>query len=214
MKKLILLPAFIAALSGCQNPARKVVYSAYEMVGVQKRDLLKKRVDETRENQKEAGETFKDALDRLRTLYKIDGGKLEKQYDLTRDAYEKSKTQSEAVKGSVRQVEQVAQDLFAEWEKEASQIETSTLRAKSREQLAETQKRYADLHASLKKAEARMDPVLVKFHDQVLFLKHNLNAQAISSLKGESVRIEKDVERLIKEMEASIAEAEKFMKGM
>lgn len=214
MKKLFSSLVLLLAFTACQNPARKVVYSAYEMVGVQKRDLLKKRVDETRENQKEAGETFKDALDRLRALYKIDGGKLEKQYDLTRDAYDKAKKQSEAVKGSIRQVEQVSQDLFTEWEKEAAQIETSSLRSKSRQQLAETQKRYADMHSSLKKAEARMEPVLVKFHDQVLFLKHNLNAQAISSLKGESVHIEKDIERLIKEMEASIAEADKFIKEM
>jgi hypothetical protein len=214
MKILFGAATAVLVLSACQNPARKVVYSAYEMVGVQKRDLLKKRVDETRENQKEAGETFKDALDRLRALYKIEGGKLEKQYDLTRDAYDKAKKQSEAVKGSIRQVEQVSQDLFNEWEKEASEIETSSLRSKSRQQLAETQKRYADMHSSLKKAEARMEPVLVKFHDQVLFLKHNLNAQAISSLKGESVNIEKDIERLIKEMETSIAEADKFIKGM
>lgn len=206
--------ASLIFLFGCQNPARKVVYSAYELVGVQKRDLLKKRVDASREEQKEAGETFRDALERLRALYAVDGGKLEKQYDLMKASYDKSHRQSEDVKKSIRQVEDVAGDLFVEWEKEAGEIETVSLRAKSREQLAETRRRYADMHASLKKSEARMEPVLAKFHDQVLFLKHNLNAQAIASLKGESLNIQKEIERLIGEMNQSIAESDKFIKQM
>ena len=217
MSRAVRLMTVIFALisvSGCQNPARKVVYSAYELVGVQKRDLLKKRVDASREEQQEAGETFRDALERLRALYAIDGGKLEKQYDLMKASYDKSHRQSEDVKKSIRQVEEVAGDLFTEWEKEASQIETASLRAKSREQLAETQRRYADMHASLKKSEARMEPVLTKFHDQVLYLKHNLNAQAIASLKGESLNIQKEIERLIGEMNRSIAESDKFIKQM
>ena len=56
-----------------------------------------------------------------------------------------------------------------------------------------------------------MDPVLAKFKDQVLFLKHNLNAQAISSLKGELVSVEGNVELLIKELNASIKEADAFI---
>ena len=214
MKFLILFSLIVVAFTGCQNPARKAIYSAYEVVGVQKRDLLKKRVDQTQEEQKEAGETFRDALERLRALYKIEGGKLEKQYDSMRDSYERAKDDSEDVKKSIRQVEQVAEDLFREWEKEAGEIETVSLRAKSREQLAETRRRYADMHASLKKAEARMEPVLSKFHDQVLYLKHNLNAQAIASLKGESINIQKDIEKLISEMNSSTAEADRFIKQM
>ena len=33
-------------------------------------------------------------------------------------------------------------------------------------------------------AESRIEPVLKSFRDQVLFLKHNLNAKAIASLRG------------------------------
>jgi hypothetical protein len=56
-----------------------------------------------------------------------------------------------------------------------------------------------------------MDPVLAAFKDQVLFLKHNLNARAISSIQQEAEKVKSDVERLIREMEASIAEADKFI---
>ena len=57
-------------------------------------------------------------------------------------------------------------------------------------------------------------PVLALFHDQVLFLKHNLNARAISSLDRERVRIEGDVNRLIAEMQAAIDEAEAFIQAL
>lgn len=58
-----------------------------------------------------------------------------------------------------------------------------------------------------------MEPVLKRQKDQVLYLKHNLNAQAIGSLKQEVGSIEADVQRLITEMERSIKEADLFLKS-
>lgn len=208
---LVLGLALAAVGSGCQSTARNVMYSAYEKVGVQKRDLLKDRIDDARDEQKEAGESFTDALDRLRAMYDIEGGELEKEYDRLKNAYDDANGEAEDVRNSIAKVETVANDLFKEWEKEAQDIETSDLRSKSRERLAETRRRYQDLHSSLKTAEARMEPVLAKFKDQVLYLKHNLNAQAISSLKTEAKSIEGDIEQLMKKMNASISEADKFI---
>ena len=77
-----------------------------------------------------------------------------------------------------------------------------------------TRGKYEQLISLMKRSEAKMKPVLAKFHDNVLFLKHNLNAAAISSLQGTAGQIETDVQALIKDMEASIAEADAFMKQM
>ena len=52
---------------------------------------------------------------------------------------------------------------------------------------------------------------LTVFHDQVLYLKHNLNAQAIAALQGELVNLEENIDRLVREMEASIREADQFI---
>jgi hypothetical protein len=52
----------------------------------------------------------------------------------------------------------------------------------------------------------------VKLRDHVLYLKHNLNAQAIASLKGEAANIQDEIARLIKDMNASIAQADEFIK--
>ena len=206
--------SLVTVMAACQSTVRKGVYSAYETVGIQKRDLLKRRVDDTREEQKEAGETFKDALTELQALYGFEGGELEKKYRSMKSAYEKAEDDAKDVRESIKQVETVAGDLFAEWEKEAAGIQTASLRSKSREQLATTQRRYNEMHASLKKSESRMEPVLAKFNDQVTYLKHNLNAQAIASLKGESANIQGEIERLIADMNKSIAEADQFIAAM
>jgi hypothetical protein len=60
-------------------------------------------------------------------------------------------------------------------------------------------------------AAATMDPVLTKFHNRVLFIKANLNAQAIASLQGTELELGGDINNLIKQMEASIAEADRFI---
>lgn len=59
-----------------------------------------------------------------------------------------------------------------------------------------------------------MEPVLSIFRDHVLFLKHNLNARAISALQDELSSIETNVADLIADMEASIAQSRAFIDEM
>lgn len=197
-------------LVGCSS----AYYSAYEKFGVHKRDLLKKRVVAARDDQKEAGEQFKDALTRIKELYGFDGGDLEKVYDSLKSDFDRSSTKAEDVRKRVKEVESVANDLFAEWEKEIKDISSASLQSKSRDQLRDTRNRYEDLHQALKRAENSMEPVLTQFRDQVLFLKHNLNAQALSSLQKEALNIQDDISKLLTEMDRSIREADSFIKAL
>lgn len=198
------------ALTGC----RSAIYSTYEKFGVYKRDLLKKRVIAARDEEKAAGEQFKDALTRLRELYGSQNTDLEKTYDKLKAEHDDATARATAVRKRVSDMETVAKDLFAEWEKEIEQISSSAMRSSSREQLRQTKERYEDMHSALKRAEQSMDPVLIKLRDHVLYLKHNLNAQAIASLKGESVAIQNDIARLIDDMNHSIQQADAFIKQM
>ena len=197
-------------LTGCST----VYYAAYEKFGVYKRDLLKKRVIEARDDQKEAQTQFKDALTRLKEITKFDGGNLEKTYTSLKGELEDCTSQAETVHKRIREVESVASDLFAEWEKEIGQISTPSLQSASRQQLSTTKQRYEELHNSLVSAEQTMTPVLRQFNDYVLYLKHNLNAQAVASLKGEAANITTEINRLIEQMNKSIARADEFVKGM
>jgi hypothetical protein len=202
---------FLSVLgTGC----RSTYYAAYEQFGVYKRDLLKKRVVAARDEQKEAGEQFKDALTRLKAITKFDGGRLEKEYKALQGEYDDCTVRADAVRQRIKDMDQVAKDLFAEWEKEIGQINTASLRESSREQLAVTRDKYQSVATALKQAEASMAPVLVQFKDYVLYLKHNLNAQAVASIKGEATNIQNDIARLIEQMNASITRADDFVKTL
>ena len=193
---------------------RGIVYSTYEKFGVYKRDLLKKRVEAARDEEKGAQQEFKDALTRLKELTGFEGGELEKRYRQLQSDYDDAASRVSTVHKRVQDVETVAGDLFAEWEKENKQIETDTLRETSRQQLNDTKRRYDEMLRALKKAEQSMDPVLHKLHDYVLALKHTLNAQAIAGLSGESAKIQSDISRLIEDMNASISRADEFIRQM
>ena len=212
MKSRVLLGTLLLTLLvfGC----RSAYYSAWEKVGVHKRDLLKKKVTAARDDQQAAAEQFKDALTRLKELYGFEGGNLEKMYNsLSRD-YERSAARAEAVHKRIKEVETVAEDLFEEWEKEIKTYSSENLRSSSRDKLRETRGRYDALHTALKRAEKSMDPVLIRFRDQVLYLKHNLNAAAIASLKGETTDIQNEISKLLEEMNEAIAQADKFISSL
>lgn len=212
MKRLGWLAVLLVMLlsAGC----RGTYYSAWEKFGVYKRDLLKKRVIEARDDQKAAGQQFTNALAHLKEVYGFQGGKLEKTYDVLNSDYERSVAKANAVRERITQMESVAGDLFNEWEKEIREISSASLQQGSRDKLRETRARYEEMHGSLKRAEKAMDPVLTQFHDQVLYLKHNLNAAAVGSLQNESVNIQADISRLLAEMNASIAQADQFIKAL
>ena len=208
----ILAVVLLAALVG--GGCRSTYYATMEKFGVYKRDLLKKRVVSARDEQKAAGEQFKDAMTRLKELYGFDGGKLEKAYTDLQKEYEHCAGKAEDVRKRIKDMESVAGDLFAEWEKEIKEISTSSLQEGSRKQLAATRAKYESLHDALRKAEQSMAPVLTQFKDHVLYLKHNLNAQAIASLKGEATNIQTEISRLLQQMNTSIAQADEFIKTM
>lgn len=201
--------------SACQSTVDKAMrdtkYSAYEMVGIEKRDLLKKYVRNTKESQEQTKDAFIDALDQLKKTYSFDGGKLERQYDALNSSYQSADKRASQVHADIIKVENVAGDLFKEWEKEIGEIQTQSLKVKSRQQLAATQNKFGGLRRSLKKSETKIQPALLKLKDQVLFLKHNLNAKAIASLKGESLRIESEIASLVEAMKVSIHESEQFI---
>ena len=80
--------------------------------------------------------------------------------------------------------------------------------------LKDTKIRYARLNAAMTKAQQSMEPVLTNLRDYVLFLKHNLNAQAIGALRAEVSDIEMDVNTLIADMNESIREADEFLETL
>ena len=205
-----ILAAGALAIAGCAT----AYYGTMEKFGFEKRDILVDRVKDARGEQAEAQETFASALDEFRALVEIDGGELEKQYDKMNASYARTQKQAADVRKRIKDVDDVGKRLFREWEKELELYDSPDLRRRSSEQLSATQADYNQLLAAMNKAASKMDPVLELYEDQVLFLKHNLNARAISSLELEKIKIEERVEALILEMNTAIAEADEFIASM
>jgi len=197
-------------LSGCQS----AYYGAMEKVGVHKRDILVDRVDSARDAQADAQEEFKSALQRLDELLQFDGGELEARYEALNDDYESSKKAAKRVNDRIDAIDDVAQALFDEWQDELSLYTNDNMRRQSERSLRDTERRYNSLLTSMERAAATMDPVLAKLQDNVLFLKHNLNASAVDAIRGEYDSLQTDIQRLIQEMESAITESNQFIEAM
>jgi alpha-galactosidase/6-phospho-beta-glucosidase family protein len=185
-----------------------------EKIGIHKRDIMVERVESARDSQAEAKAQFKSALAQFNHVLNIKEGKLQQKYDTLSREYEKSEEKAAVVGKRIRKVEKVSEALFEEWREEISQYHSAKLKQDSETKLQTTREQYKKLIAAMKRAEKKIHPVLIAFHDQVLYLKHNLNAQAIASLQEELTSMEDNIGILIKEMETSIKEADSFIQSL
>ena len=207
---LLLVAGVLPLLASCTT----AYYKTMEAFGVHKRDLLVDRIEEARDSQEEAGEQFRSALERFSEVVNFEGGELQARYDKLDKEYKRSAEKAQDVSDRIAEVEDVSEDLFKEWEKELEEYTDNGLRRSSEKTLRKTRDKCNDLIAAMRRAESKMPPVLGRLKDQVLFLKHNLNAQAIASLEGTAEELQMDVEELLEELEKSIAEANTFIEEL
>ena len=208
--RVLISALFVLTLTACQS----AYYAAWEKVGVEKRDILVDRVEDAKDSQEEAQQQFSSALEQFSQLINFDGGELQDVYENLKDQYESSKDSADRVSGHIDKVESVAEALFDEWQGELDKYASENLRRDSQRKLKETQRRYKSLLSAMRKAEAKMAPVLSALQDNVLYLKHNLNASAIGALQGEFGNIKKDIDQLIREMNSAIEQSNQFISTM
>jgi len=208
------LPIFAALVLPLLAACSGTYYKAMETMGYEKREILVDRVEEARDAQEEASEQFTSALDQFRATVNFDGGDLEATYDRLNSEYEDSLSEAENVSARIDSVESVSEDLFEEWQAELAEYSNADMRRESESMLRDTKSRFTQMMTAMRRAEKSMDPVLQAFQDQVLYLKHNLNARAIGALSKELDGIERDTARLITDMQKAIAEADSFIRSM
>lgn len=208
--KHVILAAVLVAMTGCSS----MYYSMADKMGRSKRDIMVSRVESVKKDQEKATENFQTTLEKFTEIVNVQGGDLEKKYNTLKSEYDDCKSRADAVTNRIKSVEDVSDALFKEWEGELDQYSNPDLRRASERQLIDTRKKYDTFVTVLHRAESRMQPVLAAFNDQVLFMKHNLNAQAIASIQGEVDSMEGDVQALIVEMNSAIAEANVFLEQM
>jgi predicted nucleic acid-binding Zn-ribbon protein len=190
---------------------RNFYYSAKESIGEHKRDIVVYQVEQACTSLQDTRNEFEDALAKFKSLVYVSESSLEHRYNMLNRQYQFCRAKSDTVSNRIRAIEDVSQALFAEWEHELNEYTDRNLKNSSRQQLKEAKQNYAKLIKTMRQAETKIHPVLAAFKDQVLFLKHNLNARAISALHHEFTEIAIDIAQLIQAMEMTIVEANRFV---
>jgi len=207
---LPLLVVIVLGLAGCSN----VYYGTMEKMGVHKRDIMVDRVEEARDSQNEAKQQFLTAMEQFKSVVNFRGGGLEKEYNKLNATLKKTEAEAANVRGRISAVEDVSEALFSEWRAEIKQYSSISLRQESQRKYDVTERKYEELIKAMKRAESKLEPALVPLRDQVLFMKHNLNARAIAGLSDEVISVQTNVDKLIRDMESAIAEADQFIAAL
>ena len=202
---LVALSLFLA--TGCNS----LYFASMEKLGYAKRDLMVSRIRDANQSQEEAKKQFANALEEFRSVVKFNGGDLEREYHELDAVLKKTESRAADVKNRVTRIEDVADALFSEWKKELKEYQSDELRRRSESKLRESKERYEVMIEAMRKSVARLDPALRPLQDNVLFLKHNLNAKAIGALAGEQAAIEANIDELVRNLDRAIAEGHAFL---
>ena len=205
---------FLVAVFVFSSACTQLFYASMKKLGKDKRDILVSRILDAKKAQQDASKQFQSALEAFQAVTNFDGGDLEKSYKNLNGEYEDAASRAQKVSDRVDSIEKVSKDLFKEWGGEIEQMSEGRLKQDSRALLRKSEQRNHDLVRQMRGSEQRMRPVLQKFHDRVLFLKHDLNARAIGSLKGQAGAIDAEVAQLVKDIEASNEAADRAIAGL
>ena len=197
-------------LTGCSS----AYYSVMQKLGKEKRDILVQRVKDSKKDQEDTKEKLQTTMESFQALTGFQGGSLEKSYKKLNGDYESAADQVQKLHDRIQSIDKVSSDLFNEWQNEINQMGSAKLKAQSSGMLRDSKAKNAVFMTAMHNTEVRITPVMAAFHDQVLFLKHNLNARAIGSLKGTSAKMDTDVTALKKSIDASMAEADNLINSL
>lgn len=206
----VLVLGVLGTLVGCSS----AYYGMMEQLGKEKRHILQDRVEAGQEAQEEAQQQFETTYEAFKTVTRYDGGDLETFYEKMDADLSECEERADEVRARIDSIEEVSSDLFQEWSSEIELISNAKLRRQSQTTLRESEERYDRMISAMQKAASKMEPVITAFRDQVLFLKHNLNARAVAALESNVLEIESEVQALIRDMQNAISEAERFLDTM
>jgi len=209
-RRWVLIPLLLLGLWGCST----MYYGAMEKVGIHKREIMVDRVKAARNTQEEAKKQFLTAMEQFKSVVRFQGGDLEKEHQRLSAQLQKSEAKASEVRKRIAAVQDVSEALFSEWRSEIKQYNSDTLRRSSQRQYDRTEKKYRELIKAMKKAESKLEPALIPLRDQVLFIKHNLNAKAIAGLSEEVVTVQTTVDELVSDIESAIAQADAFIDSL
>jgi hypothetical protein len=212
LRSIVLIPCvlLVLLLGGCKS----TYYKTMRTLGKEKRDILVQRIKDAKKDQDQTKQQLQTTMESFQALTGFQGGSLEKSYKRLNSDYESAASQAGKLHDKVQSIDQVSKDLFNEWQGEINDMDNGKLKSQDTLMLRNAKSRQATYMRAMRATEDRITPVLKAFRDQVLFLKHNLNARAIGSLKTTSAGLQNDVADLIQSIDASSQEADKLISSL
>jgi len=207
---LPLLAVIVLGLAGCSS----VYYGTMEKMGVHKRDIMVDRVEEARDSRNEAKQQFLAAMEQFKSVVNFRGGELEEEYDKLNTTLKKTEAEAQPMSVTASMRSRMSPRPVQRMARRIKQYSSDSLRRESQRKYDVTERKYEELIKAMKRAESKLEPALVPLRDQVLFMKHNLNARAIAGLSDEVISVQTNVDKLIRDMESAIAEADKFIAAL
>lgn len=100
-----------------------------------------------------------------------------------------------------------ADTLFTQWAESAAAIENPDLRKRSEERLEATKASYAEIRVVGQKAADLYPPFMKALQDQITYLGHDLNAEAVASLAPEAAKLNEKAQALTRSLDDTISTA-------
>ena len=205
--RLLVAAIMMLGFSSCSS----IYYGTMERLGKHKRHIMIDRVKATREAQADAKGQFLAALEQVTGIVAAPEAEMEKRHGHLDAALGRCESKAGALRGRISSLEDVARALFREWRSEIEDFNSDALRAASQQKYDMTLAKYSELVEAMEEAESKLEPALIPLRDQVLFMKHNLNAKAFAGLNEEQANIQTRVDLLAGALEAAISAADKFL---
>ncbi len=206
----MLLLAGLGALASCKQR----YYTAQGKSGNEKRDRLVEQLRKGREEQEKAKAQYQATLAALQAAPDKSPGKPDELYTKFKQEVGATARRAKTVSDQIAAIEQASGDMFAEWERELAAMHNGELKNKSIILVRKTREQCGALIGQMKAVEAKAQTVLKEFEDQVLFLEHNMDGEAVSSVRTKANSMDAEVKSLAGDIEASTREADAFIASL
>ncbi len=210
-KWMAILTGMVLGAMGCNN---SLGYNLQEAMGTPKRQVMVSRVQDTRDSMKDTKKAFASALQQFGSVYKEGGSKLENKYVILKKEYENCNSKASELRRQIANVKSIGQVLFAEWQKELDQFTNEQMRKLSETKMQQTREKYVAMTTGMDRVSARMTPALNSMNDQLLNIKHSLNALITVSLEEELIQLRTHTDSLMAEIDSAVEHCNTFIGSM
>jgi hypothetical protein len=179
------------------------------------------RADEHIEKIERASEEMKDVRKHLNEAFEAYHKTLREGTDERRSSYkdlvkalERCEEETKELRKRHREMDEQAEEYFKKWKNSVKDIKNADLERRSEERLEATRRRYREVSMRWKTMGEDYEPVLAELRDQVVYLGHDLNEDAVLSLKEDAAELEELARALFRSMEGFGSTADEYIGGL